>query len=188
MVACHLAIYRTLPGDQTGPLNTVKSGMWQLSREAGSFGSSGQQSPSMHVLLETEFAAAPALERAGGHRGSSSLAAGSIVLLSAILISPGRLCWKTHPGETGSFWSKARAVFPPLLCHWCVPPGRKSASGRWLRAARSPTAESSQMLPAPSHPLCLLQCWALGPGASVKGLSSHSLCKEDCGEETRTGL
>lgn len=148
-------------------------------------GPSGLQRPSTHVLLEMgRVWGSPCFREseACGHRGAPSLAAGSIVLLSAILISPSRLCWKKNPGETGSFRVKpglsVRCSLVPLgvLCL-----GGKAPPGG---AAPRPQPHSGGLTSAPCSPslgLCLSHCWALGSGASVNGLSSHPRCRRRVG-------
>lgn len=61
--------------DQTGRLNTVKSGLWQLSREAGGLGPSGLKTLSVHILLEMRRVwGSPRFResQACGHRGAAS--------------------------------------------------------------------------------------------------------------------
>ena len=66
-----------------------------------------------------------------------------------------------------------------------MPPGR----GCPHRSLQPHSREVTNAPCPPSLGLCLPQCWALGPGALVKGLGSHPLCKgEDCGEEEELGF
>lgn len=166
--------------------------MWPLSREAAGRGPAVCKDHHACVLEVGRVRGSPCFREseACGHTGAPSLAAGSAALLSAILISPSRLCWKMNPGETGSF-----PVKPGLSLHRSLVPlgvlclGGKAPPGG---AAPTPQPHRGGLTRAPCSNPWALPASVLGSGASVKGLSSHPRCwrrvegrREELGFESR---